>query len=234
MLRGLEVCRSHLAWPIVLVLFPTFGMMETDSDTQTHESSLLPGDLREVQRDIAVTVQSEMMLFESLLGTSIDASSFRERIQGAWSMVGVVSALILTMDQYNEVVTCPEEVSSHVSFCQDVHPLLSACSTVFAACSVLLSMMLYVEMSFVPDEFLGPWMQKLSWAVEAPVHAFIISMSAWVADFLWRGVLNYGHLGWVVAAILFLASFGVLYLRLKLKAMTNKFLLQAAAAEKGR
>ncbi|CAJ1381940.1 unnamed protein product [Effrenium voratum] len=222
---------GHLTWQLYLLLNRAdILLMASGLEMPSAESSLLPRDLSEVQKDIEATVQSEMMLFESLLGKSIDASGFRERIQGAWSMIGMVGALTLTMDQYNEPVTCPKDVSSHVFICQYVHPLLAACSTIFAAASVLLSMILYVEMSFVPDEFLGPWMRKLSWAVESPLLCFIIGIICWALDFLWRGALQYGNMGYAVAAMVVVVGIGVLIMYLKLKAMTNKFLLQAAAS----
>eukprot|EP00913_Durusdinium_trenchii_P010461 g9808.t1 len=49
----------------------------------TQDTSLLQSDIRELERDLEAAAQSEMMLLESLLGKTLDASSFRERIQGA-------------------------------------------------------------------------------------------------------------------------------------------------------
>ncbi|CAK9038638.1 Uncharacterized protein SCF082_LOCUS22696 [Durusdinium trenchii] len=198
----------------------------------TQDTSLLQSDIRELERDLEAAAQSEMMLLESLLGKTLDASSFRERIQGAWSMMGVVGALFLTMDQYNHVVHCPADVKVHVPFCQQVHPCLSGIATVFAAGSVVLSMVLYVQMSFVPDEFLGAWMRNLSTAVDFPLFSFIVSILAWSLAMLWRGILNYGILGVFVSVMVLILGAVILFFYLKVKTMTSKYLISAAAAAK--
>ncbi|CAK9043465.1 Uncharacterized protein SCF082_LOCUS24836 [Durusdinium trenchii] len=199
---------------------------------ENQETSLLQSKMREVERDLEAAAQSEMMLLESLLGKTVDASSFRARIQGAWSMMGMVSALFLTMDQYNNVVICPADMQVKVPFCQQVHPCLSGIATAFAAASVVLSMVLYVQMSFVPDEFLGAWMSKLSFAVDFPLFSFIVSILGWGLTMLWRGILNYGILGYVISVMVAILGSVILFFFLKVKTMTNKYLISAAAAAK--
>ena len=168
--------------------------------SEGQESSPLKSDLDEV--DLEAAAQSEIVLLELLLGKSLDASGFRERIQGAWSNLAVVAALFLTMDSYNDAFACPADLKSKLNFCKYVHPALAGLATIFATAAVVLVTILYMSMNFVPDEFLGVWMRKVSWAVDSPLFCFMISILAWALDMLWRGVLNHGRLGYVIAAIM--------------------------------
>ena len=81
-----------------------------------------------------------------------------ERTQGAWEMIGLVSALFLTMDKYCDPIEIyDEELLELVPFCHQIHPFCAGTATLFAASSVVLSMILYCQISFVPDQFLGDW-----------------------------------------------------------------------------
>ena len=209
------------------------SVLEMQSDSQDASgSSRLKEDLRELERDLEAAALSEMKLLQSLLGTSIDALNFRTRIQGSWSMLGMVAALFLTMDQYNRVVLCPEEISSTLPFCDYVHPFCSGIATIFSATSVLLSVLLYVQMGFVPDEYLGVWMKIVGWAVDIPLLSFIVSVIAWSVSLLWQGAMNYGMLGCSVAALALVMTILILAFYFKLRALTNKYLLQSGDSTK--
>jgi len=48
---------------------------------------------KELEDEMKTTVQSEIMLLRRLLGNGVvDVTSFRERTQGAWEMIGVLSS----------------------------------------------------------------------------------------------------------------------------------------------
>lgn len=74
------------------------------------------------------------MLFKSpflesipLLGKTLDPSTFRDRMTGTWTTIGVVSALFLTMLNYPNPAICEEELvllTPSQGFCDTLHPLL--------------------------------------------------------------------------------------------------------------
>lgn len=99
------------------------GLIESSASSASDPLALLE-DLGE---DVKASAHSEIMLLRSLLANNkVDPDSFRERTQGAWEMIGVVSALFLTMDRYTEVVECdPEEdwgLNPHLCIVPAPHP----------------------------------------------------------------------------------------------------------------
>lgn len=172
------------------------GLIESSASSASDPLALLE-DLGE---DVKASAHSEIMLLRSLLANNkVDPDSFRERTQGAWEMIGVVSALFLTMDRYTEVVECdPEEdwgLNPHL--CNHIHPLLAGTATIFAVSSVVTSLILTTQIKFVPDEYLGDWMATLTWSAEFPLMFFILSIISWALDLSWRGVVRYGTFGMV-------------------------------------
>lgn len=161
----------------------------------------------------------------------MNAENFRARTQGSWEMIGVVSALFLTMDRYNELLHCDEEaLVAGVPFCEQIHPFLAGTATLFAACSVVMSMILYIQMTFVPDEFLGDWMSNLAWSVEIPNRCFILSVSSWALDLLWQGVIHHGTFGLIFSVLVLVPAFLIVLFYLRTKNLTNNYLMMAAAA----
>ena len=186
---------------------------------------------KELEDEMKTTAQSEIMLLRQLLGNGVvDVTSFRERTQGSWEMIGVVSALFLTMDRYTEQLNCEDEdLAAIVPFCDQLHPLCAGTATLFAACAVVSSMILYIEMTFVPDEFLGDWMGNLSWSVELPLICFILSISAWAVDLMWQGVVHHGTFGKIFVVMMLVPAMIILALYLRAKSLTNKYLMMAAS-----
>ena len=180
--------------------------------------------------DLKRAVHSEMILLQSLLAKKvIDPSNFRERTQGAWEMIGVVSALFLTMDKYCDPVEIyDEELMELVPFCHQIHPFCAGTATLFAASSVVLSMILYCQISFVPDQFLGDWMFALARCVDLPVLCFIVSVICWCLDLVWIGIVIHGTFGVIFGGLVMIPAACILLLYVKVKSLTNKFLLRAA------
>ena len=180
--------------------------------------------------DLKRAVHSEMMLLQSLLAKKvIDPCNFRERTQGAWEMIGVVSALFLTMDKYCDPIEIyDEELLELVPFCHQIHPFCAGTATLFAASSVVLSMILYCQISFVPDQFLGDWMFALARCVDFPVLCFIVSVVCWCLDLVWIGIVTHGTFGVIFGGLVMIPAACILLLYVRVKSLTNKFLLRAA------
>lgn len=139
-------------------------------------------------------------------------------------------ALFLTMDRYTEQLNCEDEdLAATVPFCDQLHSLCAGTATLFAACAVVSSMILYIEMTFVPDEFLGDWMGNLSWSVELPLLSFIFSISAWALDLMWQGVVHHGAFGKIFIVMVLLPAALILALYFRTKSLTNKYLMMAAS-----
>lgn len=210
--------------------------LSRSAEDRNDRAALLAPDLErkaeELKHQLQTTVQSEINLLRKLMASKkMDAENFRARTQGSWEMIGVVSALFLTMDRYNELLHCDEEsLVGGVPFCEQIHPFLAGTATLFAACSVVMSMILYIQMTFVPDEFLGDWMSNLAWSVEIPNRCFILSVSSWALDLLWQGVIHHGTFGLAFSVLVLVPALLIVLFYLRTKNLTNNYLMMAAAA----
>lgn len=210
--------------------------LSRSAEDRNDRAALLAPDLErkaeELKHQLQTTVQSEINLLRKLMASKkMDAENFRARTQGSWEMIGVVSALFLTMDRYNELLHCDEEsLVGGVPFCEQIHPFLAGTATLFAACSVAMSMILYIQMTFVPDEFLRDWMSNLAWSVEIPNRCFILSVSSWALDLLWQGVIHHGTFGLAFSVLVLVPALLIVLFYLRTKNLTNNYLMMAAAA----
>ena len=64
-------------------------------------------ELQKLEQDAKNAAASEMLLMSSLIGKELEPAAVRERIQGAWTNVGLVGALFLTMLKL-EPIECPD------------------------------------------------------------------------------------------------------------------------------
>mmetsp|Transcript_19002 Transcript_19002/g.39205 ORF Transcript_19002/g.39205 Transcript_19002/m.39205 type:complete len:95 (-) Transcript_19002:322-606(-) len=82
----------------------------------THQMGDKFDDLKkDILQDTAAMSRSPFLLMLPVLGTAkLDAQSFRDRAGGAWSTIGVVAALILTMCNFTENVEC-DDYTDHVN-----------------------------------------------------------------------------------------------------------------------
>ena len=164
-------------------------------------------ELQRLEQDAKNAAASEMLLMSSLIGKELEPAAVRERIQGAWTNVGLVGALFLTMLKL-EPIECPEEVMSLMPseyFCAHVHPFLCGFAVLGNTLAVILSTILYVQVSFVPDAFLGEWMERLSMSIESATLSFVFGAVFWALDVLWQMNLLYGIWGTCFSLLFFLA-----------------------------
>ncbi|CAE7208677.1 unnamed protein product, partial [Symbiodinium sp. CCMP2456] len=149
---------------------------------------------KEILQDTAAMNRSPFLLMLPVLGTTkLDAQSFRDRAGGAWSTIGVVAALILTMSNFTENVECDDYTVSlfrSASVCNSLHPILSFVAMLSCTVSAIMSTILYMMIGFVPDEYIREWAQGISWILEAPTFSFIAGIVAWALDILFQGALH--------------------------------------------
>ena len=106
-------------------------------------------------------------------------------------------------------VSTKEEVVSLMPseyFCAHVHPFLCGFAVLGNTLAVILSTILYVQASFVPDAFLGEWMERLSMSIESATLSFVFGAVLWALDVLWQMNLLYGIWGTVFSLLFFVAS----------------------------
>lgn len=210
------------------------GLCAAATSAMTHQMGDKFEDLKkDILQDAAAMSRSPFLLMLPVLGTTkLDAQSFRDRAGGAWSTIGVIAALIVTMCNYTDIVECDDYTVSlfrSASVCNCLHPILSFVAMLSCTVSAIMSTILYMMIGFVPDEHIREWAQGISWIVEAPTFSFIAGAVAWAVDILLQGIVKHGQVGLALGGCMVVVGLAVVATYLKIKTITNQLLLRAYA-----
>ncbi|CAE7352404.1 ttc4 [Symbiodinium pilosum] len=170
-----------------------------------------------------------------MLGKSLDPSTFRDRMMAAWTTIGVVGALFLTMLDYSQSAKCESDhllsVMPSQEFCDTIHPFLCSMGLAFNVIAVILTTILIMQVGFVPDEKLSDWVAGMPITVELPLVSFIIGALMWAGDLVWLGVVAHGAYGVrfsVGAGIIAISLLGVYA---STRAKTNRLIMLASGQQ---
>ena len=170
-----------------------------------------------------------------MLGKSLDPSTFRDRMMAAWTTIGVVGALFLTMLDYSKTANCEGDhllsVMPSQEFCDTIHPFLCSMGLAFNVIAVILTTILIMQVGFVPDEKLSDWVAGMPITVELPLVSFIIGALMWAGDLVWLGVVAHGAYGVrfsVGAGVIAISLLGVYA---STRAKTNRLIMLASGQQ---
>eukprot|EP00928_Gymnodinium_smaydae_P079289 TRINITY_DN63257_c0_g1_i1.p1 TRINITY_DN63257_c0_g1~~TRINITY_DN63257_c0_g1_i1.p1 ORF type:complete len:208 (-),score=37.91 TRINITY_DN63257_c0_g1_i1:209-832(-) len=114
-------------------------------------------------------------------------SSIRDRMTGVWSQLGVVGALMVSMVFYEigVVVECDKDVDHGVILAacdhlKHVNTALAWFSFMSLSATVLMSTVLYNNISSIPDAVVRTWLIESKWAIGLPSHAFVAGASSYL------------------------------------------------------
>ena len=168
-----------------------------------------------------------------MLGDNLDPATFRERMMGAWTTLGVVGALFLTMLDYSRTAKCEDDLLLSVmpsqKFCDTIHPFLCSMGLAFNVVAVLLTTILIMQVGFVPDEKLAHWVAGMPLIVEMPLVSFIIGAMMWAGDLVWLGVVAHGAYGVHFAGVACVISVALLGVYAYTRADTNRLIMHTCA-----
>eukprot|EP00929_Paragymnodinium_shiwhaense_P007951 TRINITY_DN111873_c0_g1_i1.p1 TRINITY_DN111873_c0_g1~~TRINITY_DN111873_c0_g1_i1.p1 ORF type:complete len:246 (-),score=9.03 TRINITY_DN111873_c0_g1_i1:266-916(-) len=139
----------------------------------------------------------------------ISPKSFREQMQGAWSTVGIVAALLLSilvpvfLDEHGG---CDGRVIHAMGIseetCAITHCVLSAFGTSASCVATLVCTILYVRIAKVPDDCLPAWAEKSAFLLLMPNGTVQVACVVFVCDLAWLACHKYGPTAGLLCALI--------------------------------
>eukprot|EP00415_Alexandrium_ostenfeldii_P004523 UN4523 len=126
-----------------------------------------------------------------------DAERVRSDVQNAFTMVGVVAALVLSMEKLSEKIdedmgAKDDWVDCSTFPCAEVHVVLSFMSFLFCIIAVVSSTNSYVWLSFTPMEATATFLESFPMAMVAATMCMCTGLFCWGLDQLWLAALRHG------------------------------------------
>mmetsp|Transcript_55105 Transcript_55105/g.129353 ORF Transcript_55105/g.129353 Transcript_55105/m.129353 type:complete len:187 (-) Transcript_55105:201-761(-) len=143
-------------------------------------------------------------LLTSSTGSDEEVERLREAFNNIFTTIGVVAALLLTMDQTGESID--DDASDWIDCgevpCNDVHVVLAWLSLSACAHAVMYTTCAMVWLSVVPVSATRDFFHRLPNIMLLPGLSMILGCTCWALDALWLTTIRHGaNLKWLWLAI---------------------------------
>eukprot|EP00931_Biecheleriopsis_adriatica_P086382 TRINITY_DN61065_c0_g1_i1.p1 TRINITY_DN61065_c0_g1~~TRINITY_DN61065_c0_g1_i1.p1 ORF type:complete len:195 (-),score=28.43 TRINITY_DN61065_c0_g1_i1:246-830(-) len=157
--------------------------------------------------------QSNMPLMIQIVAEEkMSPSKLRQELQQIWQTIGLLSALLFTMQNFTSPATCDS------NFCRTGHGILSGIALLSSIASLTCSVTFQTNIGFVPDSSLCDFLGRYETSMQAPTVCLFLGSTFWVLD---AGLLAFTLHGMVLgymslfAIVVFLAWAFCLYFRMR-------------------
>eukprot|EP00929_Paragymnodinium_shiwhaense_P114859 TRINITY_DN83391_c0_g1_i1.p1 TRINITY_DN83391_c0_g1~~TRINITY_DN83391_c0_g1_i1.p1 ORF type:complete len:199 (+),score=12.51 TRINITY_DN83391_c0_g1_i1:110-706(+) len=147
----------------------------------------------------------------------------REESVTTLTTIGVVAALVLSMERFSEKVE--EDMDFPGDWldcseipCNDIHVWVSSLSFMFCAHAVVFSTLVVCWLSMTPVKATRDFYQTFPNAMLRPSQSMMMGITCWAADSMWLAIIQHGTdiMRWVmILAFLLLGHVGYLFYKMR-------------------
>lgn len=122
-------------------------------------------------------------------------------MQTAWTTIGLVSTLLLSMQLFTSDFKCTDDAVKFYSMnpmhgivpCHEVHGWFSGLAATMSFAGTLVSSTMFVNVTMVPDAAIGKWAKQMGFWQVLPSLLMLAGCSWYGMDLVWLAFIVYGN-----------------------------------------